>query len=47
AFSHDQVVRDALGEHLAERLLEAKQLEWRAYRTQVTPWELEHYLEQA
>jgi glutamine synthetase len=46
AFGHDEVVRDALGDHLAERFLEAKELEYKDYRTQVTPWELEHYLEQ-
>ncbi len=45
AFSRDEVIRDALGDHLAERFLEAKELEYRDYRTQVTPWELEHYLE--
>ena len=45
AFQHDDVVRDALGDSLAEGLLEAKALEWREYRSQVTPWELEKYLE--
>ncbi|MFN2568985.1 MAG: type I glutamate--ammonia ligase [Candidatus Dormibacteria bacterium] len=47
AFRADEVVRDALGDHLAERFLEAKLLEWRDYRAQVTPWELEQYLERA
>jgi glutamine synthetase len=46
AFAHDEVVRDALGDHLAERFLEARELEYKDYRMQVTPWELEHYLEQ-
>ena len=45
AFAADDVVRDAVGDHLAERLLEAKELEWRDYRGQVTSWELEQYLE--
>ena len=45
ALQHDTVVLDALGDHLAERFLEAKALEWRDYRMQVTPWEREHYLE--
>ena len=45
AFARDEVIRDALGDHLAERFLEAKELEYRDYRTQVTPWELQHYLE--
>jgi len=47
AFQGDDIVRDTLGEHLAERFLEAKQLEWREYRAQVTPWELDQYLERA
>ncbi|MGI8847165.1 MAG: glutamine synthetase family protein [Candidatus Dormibacteria bacterium] len=47
AFEADDIVRDTLGDHLAERFLEAKQLEWREYRAQVTPWELEQYLERA
>jgi glutamine synthetase len=41
------VVLDALGDHLAERFLEAKALEWRDYKLQVTPWELQTYLEMA
>ena len=47
ALERDEVVRDALGEHLAERFLEAKRLEWDDYRTQVTEWEREQYLERA
>jgi len=47
AFSGDDVVRDALGDHLAERFLEAKLVEWREYRQQVTPWEVAQYLERA
>lgn len=47
AFRRDEVVRDALGDHLGERFLDAKQLEWQEYRTQVTPWEIEQYLERA
>jgi len=47
AFEADEVVRDALGDHLAERFLDAKRLEWDQYRQQVTPWELEQYLEGA
>jgi glutamine synthetase len=45
ALRHDDVVLDALGDHLAERFMEAKGLEYREYRRQVTPWELERYLE--
>ncbi|TMB93005.1 MAG: glutamine synthetase [Chloroflexi bacterium] len=45
ALEADDVVIDALGDHLAERFIEAKRLEWRDYRGQVTPWELSQYLE--
>jgi glutamine synthetase len=42
----DEVVREALGEHIAERFLEAKTIEWTDYRKQVHPWELSRYLDQ-
>ena len=45
ALESDSVVIDALGEHLAERFIEAKRMEWREYRGQVTAWELSQYLE--
>lgn len=40
----DEVVRSALGEHIYERFMEAKQKEWDSYRTQVYSWEIEQYL---
>ncbi|MBX6351611.1 MAG: type I glutamate--ammonia ligase [Clostridia bacterium] len=40
----DPVVCDALGPHVLERFLEAKEIEWDLYRTQVHPWEIEQYL---
>ena len=45
ALEADEVVIDALGDHLAERFIAAKRLEWGEYRGQVTAWELDHYLE--
>ena len=41
----DDVIREALGEHIFGRFLEAKRSEWDEYRTQVTAWELDRYLE--
>lgn len=41
----DQVILDALGEHVAEWFIEAKRREWAEYRTQVTRWEWDRYLE--
>ncbi len=41
----DTIIREALGEHIADRFLEAKTIEWNEYRKQVHAWELERYLE--
>jgi len=41
----DEVIREALGEHVFERLVEAQKRDWDAFRQYVTPWELERYLE--
>jgi len=41
----DEVVRGALGEHAYEWFHAAKSAEWEEYRKQVSPWELERYLE--
>jgi glutamine synthetase len=45
ALEADELVLDALGDTLAERFLEVKRLEWNEYRAQVTPWEVDRYLE--
>jgi glutamine synthetase len=42
----DSVVTGALGDHVLTHFLDAKQAEWDAYRTHVSAWELERYLEQ-
>ena len=42
----DAVVRDALGEHIYERYLDAKREEWQEYIGQVSEWELDRYLGQ-
>jgi glutamine synthetase len=46
AFRESGVLRAALGPHVYERFLEAKTIEWDDYRTSVSPWELERYLEE-
>ena len=35
----DEVIRDALGDHVFERFVEAKREEWDEYRMQVSGWE--------
>ncbi len=41
----DELVRETLGEHIFERLLEAKRDEWDDFRMRVTQWELDRYLD--
>ncbi len=41
----DKVIQETLGNHTYERYLEAKTKEWDEFRLQVTPWEIEKYLE--
>jgi glutamine synthetase len=40
----NDVMREALGEHITEQFLAAKRSEWRDYNQQVSAWELERYL---
>jgi len=40
----DEVITDALGEHVTANFLAAKRQEWRDYITQVSQWELDNYL---
>ncbi len=40
----DEVIQEALGEHIYRRFLEAKRIEWERYNMQVHPWELQEYL---
>ncbi len=44
ALQEDAVIQGALGQHVYERYVEAKLLEWSDYRLQVTQWELDRYL---
>ena len=42
----DSVIKEALGSHMARTVVDAKRLEYQAYRQEVSQWELETYLEQ-
>ena len=44
AFQEDDLLREAVGRHIWSQFQTAKYQEWDAYRTQVHPWELDHYL---
>ena len=41
----DTVVCEALGDHVLGHYVDAKRAEWDEYRTQVTQWEIDRYLE--
>lgn len=43
-FQQDEVVTAALGEHIVSHFVEAKEIEWNLFRTQVHPWEREQYI---
>ena len=45
AFEEDEIVQDALGEHISEKFVEAKTAEFDEYRVEVSEWELDQYLE--
>lgn len=47
ALEKNEVIKAALGPSVTETFLRAKRAEWEAYRIQVTPWELERYLQTA
>jgi len=40
----DEVIKEALGAHIYEKLVEAKMKEWDDYRTKVHQWEVDQYL---
>lgn len=44
ALRKNRVVREALGQHVYEHFLQAKQMEWDSYRITVHQWELDKYL---
>ena len=45
AMEQDEVIAEALGDHVYTHYLEAKREEWSEYKTQVTEWERDRYLE--
>jgi glutamine synthetase len=40
----DPLVKQVLGEHIYEKYIEAKELEWNDYKSRVTEWEIDNYL---
>ena len=44
AMRNDTLVCDTLGEHICEKYIKAKELEWTEYTTRVHDWEVDSYL---
>lgn len=44
ALREDEVIQQALGPHVYERFVDAKQQEWEEYRSYVSEWEVQRYL---
>ncbi|MDQ0253620.1 glutamine synthetase [Evansella vedderi] len=44
ALKKNEVITSSLGEHVLEHFIEAKEIEWDMFRTQVHPWEREQYM---
>lgn len=44
ALQKDEVVQEALGDHIYTNFLEAKRIEWASYATFVSQWEIDNYL---
>jgi len=45
ALEEDEVIKDALGQHITEKFIQAKIREWNDYKAFVSEWEIERYLE--
>ncbi|WP_136717691.1 type I glutamate--ammonia ligase [Halorientalis salina] len=45
ALEEDEVIKNALGEHIGEKFVEAKRQEFKEYLVDVSDWELDRYLE--
>jgi len=45
ALKNDSLLQETLGRHLFERYVDVKMKEWAEFKQQVTPWELETYLD--
>ncbi|WP_148413698.1 type I glutamate--ammonia ligase [Haloferax sp. KTX1] len=45
ALEEDEVIQDALGDHVFEKFVEAKRSEFKDYLVDVSQWELDRYLE--
>ncbi len=43
-FKHSDFMRECMGDHVFQKYIEAKEEEWKEYRTRVSQWEIDKYL---
>ena len=43
-FKHSDFMRECIGEHVFQKYIDAKEEEWKQYRTRVSQWEIDNYL---
>jgi glutamine synthetase len=46
ALEEDEFIQETLGRHVSQKYIEAKKAEWADYRSRVTDWEINQYLNQ-
>ena len=44
AFKKDSLIKEAMGEHITTKMIEAKTIEWNEFRRHVSSWEIERYI---
>ena len=44
AFKKDKLIQDAMGEHITNKIIEAKTIEWNEFRRHVSDWEIKRYI---
>lgn len=44
-FQKDKLIQEAIGEHISNKMIEAKTIEWNEFRRHVSEWEIKRYLE--
>jgi len=43
-FMKDEIIKEAMGDHVTAKLTEAKKVEWNEYRRHVSEWEIKRYI---
>lgn len=43
-FEKDDIIKEAIGNHISKKMVEAKMLEWDSYKKCITKWEIDKYI---